>query len=376
MRIGIDGRPLQAALAGTGRYISELCCVLNRCFSQADFFVYSNRSITLPVSNDRWHLVRDLSPVYSRLPSSIWYLERVGYLAKENSIDVFWGGANFLPRGMDSCGRVLTVLDLVPELYPQTMGLKHRIAHKVYFSQSLRQADKLVTISQGSKSRLERVFGVVADEVVFPGVSERFRPPTEQEMNRVKRRYELQNPFFLAVATLEPRKNLEALLTALIQLKISGRVDIPALAIVGQVGWKAGALLKLIEEAIATGIKIHQTGYVPDEDLPALYGASSAFIFPSVYEGFGMPVLEALKCGANVLASDVPEIREAGGGYATYFEPSVEGIKQTLSQFLQSKAYPHPKPRLDHERITRLINHGSTWEVEGRKLATVIKSLS
>lgn len=375
MRIGIDGRPFQAELAGTGRYVTELCCVLDRCLPQAEFFVYSNQLIALPVSNDRWHLVGESSPVFSRLPSSLWYFERVGYLAKKNSINVFWGGANFLPRGLNACGSVLTVLDLVPELYPETMGLKHRLAHKVYFSQSLRQADRLVTISQGSKSRLERVFGVVADEVVFPGVSERFRPPTDQEMNRVRRRYELQNPFLLTVATLEPRKNLDALLTALIQLKISGQLNIPALAIVGQVGWKAGALLKLVEEAIAAGIKIHQTGYVLDEDLPALYGASSAFIFPSIYEGFGMPVLEALKCGAHVLASDVPEIREAGGSHATYFEPSVEGIKQTLLQFLQSEAYLHPESSLNHERITRLIIHGSTWEEEGRKLAMVIKSL-
>ena len=256
------------------------------------------------------------------------------------------------------------------------MGLKHRLAYKLYFRQSLQQANRLVTISQGSKSRLEKIFGRSADEVVFPGVGEQFRAPLPQQMKRIRDRHGLHAPYLLAVATLEPRKNLDGLLNAMIELKSRGQVNIPDLVLVGQIGWKARGLLKLVEDAKAAGIRVVQTGYVPDADLPALYGGSSAFIFPSIYEGFGMPVLEALKCGAHVLASNVTEIREAGGDYATYFEPTVQGIEQALEQFLQSDVYLHPNRQLDAQRLARIANHGSTWEAEGKKLAAVIRSLS
>lgn len=375
MRIGIDGRPLQAELAGTGRYVLELCRVLDESFPTAEFFVYSNAPVVLPVASKRWHVVGDSSSFFGRLPSAIWYLERVSKLAKRDSIDVFWGGANFLPRGLDHCKSVLTVLDLVPQLHPETMGLRHRIAYKLYFQQSLQRANRLVTISQGSKNRLEEIFGCVVDEAVFPAVAEHFCAPTLQEMERVRDVHGLHDPYLLAVATLEPRKNLDGLLNALIELKRSGRVEIPDLALVGQIGWKAGGLLKLVEEAKSTGIRIVQTGYVPDQDLPALYGAASAFVFPSIYEGFGIPVLEALKCGAHVLASDVPEVRQAGGDHASYFEPTVPGIKQALEQFLLSDAHLHPERNLDPERLARIVSHGSTWKDEGKKLAAVITSL-
>lgn len=280
-----------------------------------------------------------------------------------------------MPRGLDTCKSVLTVLDLVPALYPETIGLKHWLAYKLYFLQSLRQADKLVTISQGSRNRLQKVFGRLADEVVFPGIGQQFRVPSAEQVKRVRDRYRLEGPYLLAVATLEPRKNLEALLQVLIQLKQGSQVNVPDLALVGQVGWKADRILRTVRDARSAGIRIVQTGYVSDEDLPALYGASSAFVFPSIYEGFGMPVLEALKCGTYVLASNVPEIREAGGDHATYFDPTVQAIKQALEQFFQSDTYLQPDRKLDPERFALIASHGSTWQEEGKKLAAVIRSL-
>ena len=375
MRIGIDSRPFQGQLAGTGRYVLELCRALDQWLPEAEFFLYGNEPYELPLTSYRWKKSFDESILFDRLPASIWYLERVGRLARRDGIDIFWGSANFLPKGVGrnsgACASVLTVLDLVPDLYPETMNWKHQLAYHLYFEQSLKNADRLVTISYGSKDRLERKYAKPCDAVVYPCAGEAFKSPSVDLIRKVRDRYGLQSNFLLTVATLEPRKNLGNLLKAMIQLKSERGIVVPDLVLVGQVGWKAQVLLELITSARAAGIKVLQTGFVPDEDLPALYAASSAFVFPSIYEGFGMPVLEALKCGAYVLASDIPEIREAGGEYPKYFEPSLTGIANALREFLLSDDYLYP----DHARFNRVINQGSTWNEEGRKLAMVMKSL-
>jgi glycosyltransferase involved in cell wall biosynthesis len=346
--------------------------VLDRLLPDAQFFIYSNRPIAMPVMSKRWLHVNDPSPLMRRLPAAFWYLERAGSLIRRDAIDVFWGAANFLPRHI-SCHvkTILTVLDMVPDLYPETIGLKHRLVYKTYFPLSFRKADRLVAISKGTKGRLLEQYGRVIDEVIYPCVSEHFTRPDSQVMERVRVKYGLQQAFFLAVATLEPRKNLMVILQAMIRLKDKG-LDLPALVLVGQVGWKTDALFEAIKQAQLAGVRVVQTGFVPDEDLPALYGASTAFVFPSIYEGFGMPVLEALHCGSRVLASDTPEIREAGGDSATYFEPTVEGIVSALEALLQPDT--HDKPDI-HPSLGSLA-HASTWEREGLKLARLIKSLT
>ncbi|UOD49733.1 glycosyltransferase family 4 protein [Orrella daihaiensis] len=375
MRIGIDARPFQAQFAGTRRYALELCRALDVCLPQAEFFVYGNRPFDLPVRNERWHRVSDHSPLYARLPPTIWFAERVGSLLKRDSIDVFWGGANFLPRDFRSraghCKSLLTVLDLVPELFPETMGLKHRLAYSLYFRNSLNNADRLITISQGSKDRLFQTYGKQADAVIYPCASQHFRMPSLEEVRRVRGVYGLHEPFFLAVATLEPRKNLDSLIEAMARLKTERQIEMPDLVLVGQMGWKTKKLMQVIEYAKSCAVRIVQLGFVPDEDLPGLYGAAKAFIFPSRYEGFGIPVLEALKCGAHVLASDTPEIREAGGQQASYFEPTVAGIKAVLQQTLQ----PNDLGSSGVLSVAHSVDLGSTWAKEGQKLAQMIRSL-
>lgn len=370
-RIGIDGRPFQTDLTGTGRYVFELCRALDGLLLGAEFFVYSNRPISLPAISDRWRFVDDTSSIMAGLPSSIWYLERVGTLAKRDSIDVFWGCANYLPRGLGSCRNVLTVLDLVPQLYPETMSFKHRLFHNLYFSNSLARADRLVTISQGSRHRIAQTFGKSVDAVVYPCVSEQFGTVSPEEVKRVRNQFGLRDSFLLAVATLEPRKNLTALIDALILLKAERQIKVPDLVLVGQAGWKARALSRMIAKARSAGVRIVLTGFVSDRDLRGLYAASAACVFPSVYEGFGMPVLEALACGTHVLASDVPEIREAGAAYATYFEPTTEGIARAVEQFMKSCNYRSP----DKTTADRTLDHASTWAKEADKLAKVIKSV-
>jgi len=145
-------------------------------------------------------------------------------------------------------------------------------------------------------------------------------------------------------------------LSAYVDLKRSGALADHQLVLVGPTGWKNQALKKKLDEARAYNVVL--AGYVPDELLPALYAASDALVFPSLYEGFGMPVLEARTCGARVVTTDIPELREAGDQHVIYVQPTVDGVKAGIT-----KAVSSPKPPFMLHR---------TWKEEAQILANTL----
>lgn len=368
MLIGIDGRPFYGAQAGTGRYISELCAVLDAALPEANFLVYGNRPMKLPVSNRRWRQRSDCFPLASNLPAALWYFLRAGKLARDDKVDVFWGGANFLPIALGpECQCILTVHDLVYALYPQTLNTAHKLAYRLFFKSSLRRAQIVATNSQGTSNRLFDLHKRSADLIIRPRVAPNFRSPCPETIQEALAYYGIDFPYFLSVSTLEPRKNLEALIEAFLQCHRVRGLSGSGLVLVGQQGWKDQRLVDAVARAKVHGAQILLTGYVPDEWLPALYAGAKAVVMPSLYEGFGMPVLEAKCCGARIVASDIPEIREAGGDSPIYVEPTVDGIKRGLElvegEVSQGKA------------VDREVDCGPSWAEEGGKLVNAIRTL-
>lgn len=368
MLIGIDGRPFYGVHAGTGRYVTELCRVLDSALPEANFLVYGNRTLNLPVSNGRWRQRGDDSAVGSRMPSALWYFLRAGRLARQDGVDVFWGAANFLPLGLGrKIPAILTVYDFVYRLFPQTLNLSHRLVYQLFFNKGLHRAQIIIAISQGTSDRLSELRGRAADLVIRPRVAAHFYPPGPEAVHAARDHYGIDFPYFLSVSTLEPRKNLEALIEAFLQLRAAGELPDAGLVLVGQQGWKDRRLLDALARAKALGVRIVQTGYVPDDWLPALYAGAIAVVMPSLYEGFGMPVLEAKCCNARVVTSDSPEIREAGGVGPVYIQPTVEGIKQGLRLAAMT---PSGDFAPDRE-----VDRGASWAEEGEKLVNAIRSL-
>lgn len=361
MKIGIDGRALQGARTGVGRYVYELCRELDRALPTAQFFVYSSVPLEMPVLSERWVLRLDKSPLAKYLKSVLWLKYRCGQLCKKDNLDVFWGGATFLPQLPRLVRTVITVYDLNYKIVPETMSITHRWAFRLFFKKDVARANVVTAISKGSSDRLFSLFGRAADAIVYPAIDTSFCPQTETRVQEVLSQHSLSRPYLLAVATWEPRKNLELLISTFLDMKKQGLLSEHKLVLVGGRGWKDQRLAALLSGSNS----VVPLGYVPDEQLAPLYSGADVFIFPSVYEGFGMPVAEARACGATVVTSDTPELREAGGEDVIYVAPTTEGIQDGIL-----KALSQPK-----KRVKESSEDIRSWKSSAEILALAINTV-
>lgn len=232
---------------------------------------------------------------------------------------------------------VVTVHDMVIKAYPETVRLRTRKMLELGLEKSMKRADTIVTDSEFSRSEIEKYYPQFASKVcVVPcGVdSSRFYPEKNQsEIQRVKDKNHINDRYFLYLGTVEPRKNLERLIKAYNIFKKSYN-NPPQLVMAGGNGWLNSSIYSLGTEC---GVKF--TEYIPSEDLRPLICGADAFLFPSVYEGFGMPPLEAMACGVPVLVSSSASLPEVVGNCAVitdaYSEKSIaEGIDRLYSDRL------------------------------------------
>ncbi len=232
---------------------------------------------------------------------------------------------------------------------------------KWYFRISYRKSmvfcKKIITVSEFSKARI-RVVGHVSREkikVVYNGVSEVFFSG-EIPSDALKEKYKLPDGYLLCLSTLEPRKNLSLLVKAYEALLLEGR-ELPALVLAGRKGWKMENFLAEVHPKAVE--KIHFTGFVDDEDLPAIYAGAKLFVFPSKYEGFGIPPLEAMAAGCPVLSSDAASLPEVLEDAASYFESeNLESLKEALLSALEN-----PKKEGLQQQAARF-----NWDKEAEKL--------
>lgn len=357
MKIGIDGRALQGSRTGVGRYVYELCRELDRALPSAQFVVYSSVPLEMPVLSERWILRLDQSPLAKYIKPVLWLKYRCGLLCKKDNLDVFWGAATFLPRLPRTVRTVITVYDLNFKIVPKTMSITHRWAFRLFFKKDVARADFVTAISKGSSERLLSLFGRAVDAIVYPAIDASFSPQSETLVQEVLLRYALSRPYLLAVATWEPRKNLDLLIHTFLDMKEQGLLSEHKLVLVGGRGWRDQRLAALLSETDS----VIPLGYVPDEQLAPLYSGADIFIFPSIYEGFGMPVLEARACGTRVVTSDIPELREAGGEDAIYVAPTAEGIRQGILV------------GLSQGKLSGIIKRCfPSWEIGARDLAAAL----
>ena len=327
-RLGVDATMLTSARAGVGNYVFNLLSELKRLPEPPDVFLYSPRAIAgdcraLGVFRE------GVGPYTWKSP--LWRSVSLVPLLLQDRINTFWGAAGFLPllvpRGLRT---VVTIYDLVERFAPDTMPAMNRWSHRVFKPLAARTASAAVAISASTGAEMKRYWGREPDAVVHPRIDPLFGATvTQEKLASVVAKYRLPARFFLTLGTLEPRKNLRALLDAYSAARARAHGVLPELLLAGNAGWLDGEIRAQVDRLTTEG-SVRWLGYVPQEDLPALYRACELFVFVPIYEGFGMPVREALISGAHVLASDIAALREAGGSLPTYVQPDANAICAAL----------------------------------------------
>lgn len=269
------------------------------------------------------------------------------------------------PRGIPL---VITVHDLVPHLYPETIRKDVLFGWK-QFLRARAGADAFIAVSQAVADDLSRHLDIAPDKihVVHEGVDGRFQPPAEPEnlRTRLGERYGFRSPYVLHVGTIEPRKNLETLVRAM--ETIPSHVS---LVLAGNEGWRSAAVRQAIEDT-GLGSRVHLPGRIEDDDLPGLYGCAAVVAFPSHYEGFGLPTLEAMASGAPIVCADIPALREVGGDGPLFVDAAdAPGFGQAINAFLDD-------PELTAAHRSRGLARAAefTWEATARSTVQVYESV-
>ncbi len=359
IRIGIDATPLAGPIAGIGRYTAEICLRLDALLPEAEFLLYTPLAIDMALPSARW----SIRLVRRRVPGSyFWLKSSLRKVVAHDCLDVFWATRTLLPS-IDPGPRTLsTVYDLNYRLVPESMPPMTRLAHRLWFRHDLKRADAIIAASRGTASRLREHLGIDAHAIASPGVGSAFVAPDAQSIQARLASLGVSRPFFLGVGTLEPRKNLVSLIEAFTALRARRELDEYSLILVGKAGWGDRKLRASLRSAAST--RVHWIGRAPDEDLAALYASCAAFVFPSHYEGFGIPAAEALACRARVIASDLPELRESTSGCAHFITPDRDGVARALLAAAQG--------RIDWPDIVA----PATWDDAAHTMARTVRHLS
>ena len=256
------------------------------------------------------------------------------------NVDLFHATDNLLPR-LAGVKSVFTLHDLVHRFYPETLSTLNRWFLTIMMGRFLRTADMVISDSENTKRDAVRMYGVDESKirVIHDGVNARFHPVEAETIIAAREQYALPERFLLFVGTIEPRKNLISLLEAFATLREESNDQESAiggskLVIVGKKGWKYDDFFRRLRGLGLEG-EVLFPGFVPDKDLPAVYSAADLFVFPSLYEGFGLPVLEAMACGTPVVCSNTSSLPEVAGDAALLVEPyDVRELKDALARLL------------------------------------------
>jgi glycosyltransferase involved in cell wall biosynthesis len=373
LRIGIDYTAAVRQEAGIGRYTRELMRALAKLDRGHDYVLFTaaggQRLVdtgwpanfhmrSVPLSD------RTLAILWHRLQLPLWVELATG------PVDIFHSPDFVLPP-VRRARTLLTVHDLSFMRYPQCADAHLRVYLNKVVPRSMHRAHLVLADSQHTKDDLVELLDVNADkiEVIYPGVEERFRPTKDQALlEKVRKRYNLPPRFILGLGTLQPRKNFTRLIRAY-SLLIT-RYPSLHLVIVGGKGWLYEEIYATVER-LGLEEKVIFPGFVADGDLPALYSLADLFAFPSLYEGFGLPPLEAMACGTPVITSDASSLPEVVGEAGLMVEATdVEALAEAMKRTLENDA-------LREGMIAKGVDQARkfTWKEAASRLLSLYETL-
>ncbi|MEP6695494.1 MAG: glycosyltransferase family 1 protein [Pseudonocardiales bacterium] len=337
MRVGLNGHLLGKGggyrRAGLSHYVERLVRDLPRALHDDDeLVVYAARGVDRSNTPDavRWRL----SPLPTEHPAVRigWEQMVLPAWTARDQLDVFHGTVNVLPLASGTPA-VLTIHDVAFLRLPDRLSARRRRYLETATRASARRARRVIAVSESTRDDVVQLLDIPSERVVVIPLAadESYQPAGEAALAAFRAEHDLAVPYLLYVGTLEPRKNVPALLRAFATLADS----IPhQIVLVGAEGWMTDELHRTIAQ-LKLGDRLRLTGYVPSESLPLWYSAADVFAFPSSYEGFGLPPLEAMACGTPVVASTVSSLPEVVGDAALSVHPDdIDGLAAAIGRVL------------------------------------------
>lgn len=337
MRIAVDATAFRSLRHGVGMYIASMLSHLAQADAGHHYAVFASanaraalESIALPAGRTDFHYATGIRPL-----RILWEQLLLARAARKLRADVLWGCHNSLPRHR-TCPQVVTVHDLgmltVPQFYPASKVAYFRWA----LPRAARQADLVVADSEFTRQQLTAILGVPESRTrtILCGIGSQFRPVTDSTVRqRMRDRYRLPARFIFALGVPEPKKNLERIIAGYGRLPAGIRAGVKLVIGGGRdYGWKNKRVYELARQV---GADVMFTDFISEDDLPVIYGLAHLFVFPSLYEGFGFPPVEAMACGTPVISSNAASLREVVAEAALVVDPtSVEEITAAMQRLI------------------------------------------
>ncbi|HDY67923.1 MAG TPA: glycosyltransferase family 1 protein [Candidatus Scalindua sp.] len=370
MRIGIDVRSLAHNLTGVQRYTFSLIEALFKIDKENQYILFP-REINQTGSNTgkRKNLLLGIAR-WTKVAS--WEQFFLPLDALYRSIDAFHFPACAAPL-LFPCPYVVTIHDMIYQLHPEKTIPSFRAYLNIMTPLIARKAKRIITVSHNSKKDIMRLLNIPGDKisVIYQAISEVFRPVRDSTLlQRILGKYQISSNYIFTVGTLEPRKNIVRLIRAFSILKHLKQYD-GQLVIAGAKGWFYDEIFKVVE-----GLNLKKdvvfTGYVPDRELVYLYNGARIFVFPSLYEGFGLPPLEAMSCGVPVIASRISSLPEVVTDAAILVNPyDFNELAATIADLLHDEKLQTDLIETGFRNIQRF-----SWDKVARDTLAVYNSIA
>ncbi|AHL23102.1 glycosyltransferase family 4 protein [Thermococcus nautili] len=338
MKVGIIADRLNRTSMGVGAYVYNLINEISKINRDILYLVnYEENNLFLGL--DRIIIKNPFEKFSKKLPYYLWHIYLNYYLiTKKLDLDIIHIPENpTIIQKLKSYKKVVTIHDVMPYLFPKFYHLALRYTYRFLLPRTLKTADAIIADSHNTKLDIIKYFKIPEEKirVVHLGVDEDYKPLPENEVEKIKQKYNLNYPFILYVGGLAPNKNVSTLIKAYYKLKKKKFEH--KLLITGVKRYKYEDIFELIGK-LNLQRDIIFTGYVPREDLPSLYNAADLFVYPSLYEGFGLPPLEAMACGTPVITSNTSSLPEVVGNAGIMVNPyDVNGLTKAMYEVLTNK---------------------------------------
>lgn len=366
----IDARSMDKRQSGVGSYVTHLIQGLKTANKKHRYalMVTSRQAAALPDYFKEFEIYTVPFSSENHVMGDPWEFILLPRLLRNNAIDIFHGPAFMAPPFHKGFQSVATIHDLVAFHHPHTIPMKYAFYMRFLIKLMIRRAGGIITDSEFIRNEIIKMFHVDEKKVfAIPiAASEMFKPTEDKSrIEKLKELYGINKRYFLHVGNIEPRKNLTNLFRACDRVWERLGQDFQ-LVVVGKKGWLYRGIFDTLRETKCAHDVIF-TGYVREEDIPALYSGADFFIFPSIYEGFGLPILEAMRCGTPVITSNVSSMPEVAGDAALYVDPSKpEDIAEKILELVYNKTL---REKMREKGFLQAAKF--SWEKTARKILNV-----